>query len=157
MVSRLKLVIQCVLTRNAGGRKGLLRSLGLESRATVARFSEPRERSDGVSVEDCDPICLNKKRRRPGKVTSSLGLESRATVARFSEPRERSDGVSVEDCDPICLNKKRRRPGKGYSDTSAWKAEQLLLGSPNRGNETTVSPLRLAIQSGLTRNFGGRG
>ncbi len=112
MVSRLKLVIQCVLTRNAGGRKGLLRSLGLESRATVARFSEPRERSDGVSVEDCDPICLNKK---------------------------------------------RRRPGKGYSDTSAWKAEQLLLGSPNRGNEVMVSPLRLAIQSGLTRNFGGRG
>ncbi len=36
------------------------------------------------------------------------------------------------------LNQGRRRPGMVGFGPSAWKAEQQLLGSPNRENEATV-------------------
>ncbi len=78
-------------------------------------------------------------------VLRSLDLESRATVARFSEPRERSDLVSIETCCLTWLNGGVWRPGMVRFGLSTWKVEQLWLGSPNRGNGATWSPLRLAV------------
>ncbi len=58
-----------------------LRSLGLESRATVARFSEPSERSAGGGARE--PMAqggsIEKAPAGEGALRS-LGLESRATV-----------------------------------------------------------------------------
>ncbi len=75
---------------------------------------------------------------------------------RSSGPRDRSDVASIGTCYRMCLNRKRWQPGSVRFGPSAWKAEQLLLGPPDRGTEATWLRSELVNECVLIENVGSR-
>ncbi len=86
-----------------------------------------------VEADIARSVCANVPYSRYDVLGRTLRLrknDAGFTVARFSKPSERSAGAGVATMAKVAQLRKHQ-PGKVRFGPSAWKAEQLLLGSPN--------------------------
>ena len=142
----------------------LLRSLGLENRAIVARLSKPRSeatceqlRSTSANVLERNYIALVERKSitmvdrfvpvnrllrslgwKPSNSRSAFQAESEATCEQL-----RSTSANVLERNYIGARlPKLIATVHMLLRSSAWKAERLLLGFPNRASEVDDSPVR---------------